>query len=61
MAPTQKCTTCQKTMYADTEDYQAKGTYVTYVCRNNDCQTYIKSGRKFREKLKKFVSNSNSS
>jgi hypothetical protein len=42
-------------MYADTENYMPKGTDVTYVCRNYDCPTYVKSGRRYPYKLKKFV------
>lgn len=57
MAPVQKCPTCKRTMYADTEEYQEKGTYVTYVCQNKECPTYVRSGRQHPEKLKKFVSN----
>lgn len=57
MAPVEKCPTCKTVMYADVEKYMEKGTDVTYVCRNNQCPTYVKSGNKYPEKLKKFVSN----
>lgn len=55
MAPVEKCPTCRQVMYADVEKYYDKGTDVTYVCRNHDCATYVKSGRRYPEKLKKFV------
>lgn len=55
MAPVEKCPSCHQVMYADTENYMPKGTDVTYVCRNYDCPTYVKSGRRYPYKLKKFV------
>lgn len=55
MAPTQKCPSCPMTMYADKEKYYPAGTEVVYVCRNNECPTYKKSGLRHREQLKKFI------
>ena len=42
-------------MYADKEKYYPAGTEVVYVCLNNKCPTYEKSGGRNREQLKKFV------
>lgn len=55
MAQAQSCPTCNYIMYADVEDHQPKGTWVTYVCQNKQCATYVKSGNRYPEKLKKFV------
>jgi hypothetical protein len=38
-----KCPQCGYQMFAEREENQAKGRWVTYVCRNNAC--------KFREKV----------
>ncbi len=37
MARGKKCVCCGETMYADKEEYQEKGTWVTYICRNGKC------------------------
>jgi hypothetical protein len=37
MAKGKKCPECHQSMYADKEDYQPKGTWVTYLCRNGTC------------------------
>ncbi len=46
-----KSRVCGDTMYADEEDYQSKGTWVTYVCRNarrkSAASGYPNSERKF--------------
>ena len=34
-----KCRVCGDAMYADKEDYQDKGTWVVYVCRNGRCKS----------------------
>ena len=44
-------------MYANQERYHSAGTEVVYVCRYDLCPTYVKSGRRYREQLKKFVDN----
>lgn len=54
MAKGLKCRVCGDTMYADVEDYQPKGTWVTYVCRNGRCKSAA-SGYPNREKV--FESN----
>ncbi len=38
MAKGLKCRCCGHYMYAQKEKREPKGTYVTYVCRNNDCK-----------------------
>jgi hypothetical protein len=47
----QSCPECRSPMYAQKEDYQPKGTWVTYVCRNGRCSSVIRgypaSERKF--------------
>ena len=57
MAPAEKCPSCRQVMYANQERYQPAGTEVVYVCRYDLCPTYVKSGRRHREQLKKFVDN----
>ena len=37
MAKGNKCMECGEVAYADTEEYQEKGTWVTYVCLNGTC------------------------
>jgi hypothetical protein len=48
MARGKKCPNCSLTMYARDERYEPKGTYVTYVCRNDSCPNYVKSNRRYR-------------
>lgn len=43
MARGKKCPSCGYNMFAEHEDHQPKGTYVTYVCLSTSC--------KFREKV----------
>lgn len=38
MARGKRCPCCGYPMYALREEHQPKGTYVTYVCRNNACK-----------------------
>lgn len=37
MARGKKCPSCGTNMFAETEDFQPMGTYVTYVCLNKSC------------------------
>jgi hypothetical protein len=37
MAKGKKCSCCGYYMYAEREDYEEKGTWVYYVCRNENC------------------------
>ena len=37
MAKGMTCPECRSPMYAQTEKYEAKGTWVTYVCRSGAC------------------------
>ena len=43
MAPTKLCPKCGRVMWAKTEDYRPKGTWVVYQCRNKDCEDYVRS------------------
>lgn len=45
-----KCPECKMSMYADKEDYQPKGTWVVYVCRNGTCDS-VKRGFPYKEKI----------
>ncbi|TDW66190.1 hypothetical protein EV653_6212 [Kribbella pratensis] len=45
-----KCSECHQPMYADKEDYQPKGTWVVYVCRNGGCES-VKRGYPYKEKI----------
>ena len=54
MAPAKKCRCCGYDMYAQDEDYQEKGTWVRYVCRNGNCK---KCGGKCTWVEKVFVKN----
>jgi hypothetical protein len=55
VAPTERCPACRQVMYAQDEHYKPQGTDVVYVCRNGSCPTYVKSGNRYPEKIKKFV------
>lgn len=37
MAQGKKCSCCGHYMFADREDEQPQGTWVTYICRNGQC------------------------
>ena len=54
MAKGKKCRECGEVAYADKEEYQPKGTWVTYVCRNGKC-TSVKRGFPWKERV--FESN----
>lgn len=55
MAPVKHCPDCNYTMRVDAEEEQAMGTYVTYVCQNRICPTYVSSGGRYPQKVKEFV------
>lgn len=38
MAKGKKCPSCSTNMFADKEDDQPKGRWVTYICLNNSCK-----------------------
>jgi len=42
MAKGMKCPNCKYPMFAETEDDQPQGRYVTYVCRNGQCKNKVK-------------------
>ena len=46
-----KCRVCGQGMYAGNEKYEPKGTYVTYICRNDNCGQYKRSSRRLEEKV----------
>jgi hypothetical protein len=50
MAKGKRCPVCKEVMYAQTEQYQPKGTWVTYVCRNGTCPS-VKRGYPASEKV----------
>lgn len=50
MAKGKKCPECGESCYAQDEDYQPQGTYVTYVCRNGTCPS-VKRGYPWKEKV----------
>lgn len=54
MAKGKRCRECNEVAYADIEDYQEEGTWVTYVCRNSFCPS-VK--REFPWKERIFESN----
>lgn len=39
MAKGKRCSECGSPMYAQTEKYEPKGTWVTYVCRSGTCKS----------------------
>lgn len=45
MAKGMKCQCCGHHCYAQREDHQEKGTWVTYVCRNNACKRCGRGGK----------------
>lgn len=53
MANGKKCPECGTQMYADVEEHQPRGTYVTYVCRAGGCPSVQ---RGFPAKFKEFES-----
>jgi hypothetical protein len=50
MAKGRRCQECRTAMYAQTEKYEPKGTWVTYVCRNGGCAS-VKRGFPFSERI----------
>jgi hypothetical protein len=50
MARGKKCPECGSYMYADKEDDQAEGRYVTYVCPNNECKFTEKVFEKYLDR-----------
>ena len=50
MAKGKKCPECGYTCYAEGEESQLQGTYVTYVCQNKTCPSY-KRGYPWKEKV----------
>jgi len=54
MAKGMRCRECGEVAYANTEEYQLKGTWVTYVCRNGSCPS-VKRGFPWKERV--FESN----
>ena len=54
MAPVKKCPECNFVMFAQSEDFQAKGSWVVYVCQNRECKS-AKRSHPFKEKV--FVPN----
>jgi len=50
MANGKKCQECNFPMYAQAEDYQPQGAWVTYVCQNGTCKS-VKRGYPFKEKV----------
>jgi len=44
------CPECGLPCYAETEDYQPQGTWVTYVCRNGTCAS-CKRGYPWKERV----------
>jgi hypothetical protein len=53
VASAERCPSCNTTMYRDQEKYYSAGTEVVYLCRNDSCPTYVKSGN--RQKVKAFI------
>jgi hypothetical protein len=53
VASAERCPSCNATMYRDQEKYYSAGTEVVYLCRNDLCPTYVKSGN--RQKAKDFI------
>lgn len=50
MAKGKACKQCNYPMLAQKEDYQPKGTWVTYVCQNGECST-VKRGFPQKDKV----------
>lgn len=50
MARVKRCPVCKLPMYPQDEKYEAKGTWVTYVCRNGTCPS-VKRGYPAKEKV----------
>lgn len=50
MARGRRCPECHDVMYAQDEQCQPKGTWVTYVCRSGRCPS-VKRGYPAKEKV----------
>lgn len=50
MAAGNNCKECGAVAYADIEDYQPQGTWVTYVCRNGSCPS-VRRGFPWKERI----------
>lgn len=50
MAKGKVCRECNMPMYALKEEYQDKGSYVTYQCENGQCRQYKQPKRDYEEK-----------
>lgn len=50
MGKGKRCPECSQPMYAGDEKYEAKGTWVTYVCRNGNCAS-VERGYPAKEKV----------
>ncbi|TAH30101.1 MAG: hypothetical protein EAZ06_04310 [Cytophagales bacterium] len=61
MAKGMNCPHCGTYMYAIKEDYQHKGTWVTYQCRNGNCKFECREfeDNLLQKKTETFVNNSN--
>lgn len=53
MAKGKKCPECGYTSFVEREDFQPKGSYVTYVCQNKTCPSHK---RGYPWKVKEFES-----
>lgn len=50
MARGLRCKVCNQPMYGREDKYEPQGTWVTYICRNGNCDNYKRSGYAFQEK-----------
>lgn len=52
------CQECKEQAYADKEEYQEKGTWITFVCRNGKCPSvkreYPWKERVFEDNSKRY-------
>jgi hypothetical protein len=52
MAKGMRCPHCKEVCWAEAEDFQKMGTYVTYVCRNTKCSNpQLQYGFPFKDKV----------
>lgn len=50
MAKGMKCPSCKTPMFAQVEDNQPQGRYVTYVCRSELCRNKVKVFEKYADR-----------
>lgn len=51
MAKGKRCPVCNQPMAAEDQKHEPQGTWIVYVCRNNYCPRFKRSGYPEKEKV----------